>query len=309
MMFSKIVFYIFVYPSSHLPLSILYFFTDVFYFLIYYLIGYRKKVIFQNLRNSFPEKSEQEIKSIAQKFYRHFTDLLAEGVKNLSISQKQLLKRVKIENSELMQRLYNEKRSVILVSGHYNNWELLITSQSLLFPHQAVGIGKPLTSKFWDKKLNELRARNGMRIINNRNVNEKLTEWKDESIAILSLSDQSPGDSLKSYWMEFLNQPSAVLFGTELMANEYDMAVVFFHMKKVKRGHYSIEMELITENPRKEPYGFITESHTRKLEQIIQKKPEFWLWSHKRWKREIPENLAELKAEQKKRFEQKYRSA
>ncbi len=309
MMLSKIVFYVFVYPSSHLPLGILYFFTDVFYVFIYYIIGYRKKVIFQNLRNSFPEKSEQEIKSIAQKFYRHFTDLLAEGVKNLSISQKQLLKRVKIENPELMQRLYNENRSVLLVSGHYNNWELLITSQSLLFPHQAVGIGKPLTSKFWDKKLNELRARNGMRIINSRNVNEKLTKWKDESIAILSLSDQSPGDSFKSYWMEFLNQPTAVLFGTELLANEYDMAVVFFHMKKVKRGHYTIEMELITENSRNEPYGLITEAHTKKLEQIIQQKPEFWLWSHKRWKREIPEDLAELKAEQKKRFEQKYRSA
>lgn len=309
MMVSKIAFYVFVYPISHLPLGILYFFTDIFYFFIYYLIGYRKKVIFQNLRNSFPEKSEREIKSIAQKFYRHFTDLLAEGVKNLSISQKQLLKRVKIEHPELLQRLYNENRSVLLVSGHYNNWELLITSQALLFPHQAVGIGKPLTSKFWDKKLNDLRARNGMRIINNRNVNEKLTEWKNESIAILSLSDQSPGDSFKSYWMEFLNQPTAVLFGTELLANEYDMAVVFFHMKKVKRGHYAIEMELITENPHKETYGFITESHTRKLEQIIREKPEYWLWSHKRWKREIPENLAELKAEQKKRFEQKYRSA
>jgi len=309
MMLSKITFYVFVYPLSHLPLWLLYAFTDVLYFFLYYIIGYRKKVIINNLRNSFPTKTEDEIKTITQKFYHHFTDLLAEGVKNLSISKKELKKRVIVENPELITQLYNHNKSVLLVSGHYNNWELLITSQSLLFPHQAVGIGKPLTSKFWDKKLNELRARNGMWIINNRNVNEKLTEWKDETIAILSLSDQSPGDSLKSYWMEFLNQPTAVLFGTELLANEYNMSVVFFHMKKVKRGHYSIHLELITENPHNEKYGYITETHTKKLEQIVRQKPEFWLWSHKRWKREIPKDLEELKAKQKKRFEQKYRSA
>jgi KDO2-lipid IV(A) lauroyltransferase len=171
-----------------------------------------------------------------------------------------------------------------------------------------VGIGKPLSSKFWDKKLNELRARFGMRIINHTNVNKCLTEWKNERLAILTLSDQSPGDSKKSFWTTFLHQPTAVLFGAELLANQYDMAVVFFHLKKIKRGHYSISLELITDAPRKEEYGYITLTHTQKLEQIINDTPQFWLWSHKRWKREIPENLQELQQLQRKNFEAKFRS-
>lgn len=265
--------------------------------------------MWNNLKKSFPEKSDLELKIIQRKFYRHFTDLLAEGIKNLSIAEKELRKRIQVENPEVMNNLYTAGKSVLLVSGHYNNWEFIITGQSLLFPHQAVGIGKPLTSKFWDKKLNELRARFGMRIINHTNVNSCLKEWENERLAILTLSDQSPGDSKKSFWTTFLNQPTAVLFGAELLANQYDMAVVFFHLKKIKRGHYALQLELITDTPREEEYGYITNVHTQKLEQIINHKPQYWLWSHKRWKREIPENIEELKQQQRNAFESKFRSA
>lgn len=306
-MLNAILYYVFVLPLSWLPMWLLHGISRLLFLLLFYVIPYRKKLVFKNLRNSFPEKSEQEIKVIARDFYLHFADLIVESVKNLSISQKDLVKRMKVKNPEVIQALYEKNRSVLMVSGHYNNWELLITAQQLILPHQAVGIGKPLTNKFWDKKLNERRARFGMRIINAQNVKEKMEEWKDEPTASLVLSDQSPGDSHKSYWMNFLNQPTAVLFGAELMANMYDFAVVYFQIDKVKRGYYEISFENITTNPREEAYGFITEQHTKMLEKAIQERPEFWVWTHKRWKREIPKDLNGLKEQQKTNFNKKFR--
>jgi len=236
-MLAKIAYYILVIPLSYLPLRILYFFTDFLYFILLYFIPYRRIVVRNNLTNSFPEKSIDEIKEIERKFYRHFTDLLAEGIKNLTISQKELSKRLLVENPEMMDNLYTQNKSVLLVSGHYNNWEWLITAQNNLFHHQAMGIGMPLTSKFWDKKINERRSRFGMKVVNAKNLKESINnELNINPIAILTLSDQSPGDSKKSYWMNFLNQQTAVIFGTEQMANEYDFAVVFFNMIKIKRG-------------------------------------------------------------------------
>lgn len=304
---SKILFYGFVYPLSFLPLRLLYCFSTVFYFILRTILPYRKKVVMDNLAKSFPFKNQSEIKAIKNKFYKHFADLIVEGIKNLSISERELRKRVQIENPEIMKQLFDENKSVLLVSGHYNNWEFLITAQQFLFPHQAVGIGKPLSNGFWDEKLNALRARFGMRIIHAKNVREKLKEWKSENCAILTLSDQSPGDSLKSYWTTFLNQPTPVLFGAEILANEHNYAVVFFEIKKVGRGIYRIYLDPITKNPLEMKYGEITEIHTKKLENMIQTNPQYWLWSHKRWKREVPVDLSLLRSHQEEKFNQKFR--
>jgi len=305
---AKLAYYIFVIPLSYLPLSVIYLFTDFFFLLIITLVPYRKKVIEQNLRRSFPTKSEKELRQLKRKYYRHFTDLLAEGIKNLTISKRSLEKRFKVKNPELMKALYEQKKGVLLVSGHYNNWEWLITSQNFLFPHQAMGIGMPLTSKFWDKKINARRQRFGMMVVNAKNFREVVAEQKDTPVAILVLSDQSPGDARKSYWMNFLNQETAVLFGAEQLAHDFGFAVVFFHTKKTKRGHYEMELSLITEQPQEMNWGEITERHTKKLEELIEVKPEFWVWSHKRWKREKPLDLEALKTEQRAKFNQKYKS-
>lgn len=305
---AAIVFYLFVYPLSLLPLRIIYIVSDILYLLLLTVFPYRKKVINNNLRNSFPEKSNQEISQLRRKFYRHFSNLLAESIKNLSMSQKELLKRVRVTNPELMTDLYAKNKSVLLVSGHYNNWEWIISSLNLLFPHQAVGIGMPLSQKFWDEKINKLRARFGIIITHAKEVKAVYKNLENECINTLILSDQSPGDAKKSYWMTFLNQPTAVLFGCEQMAHTYNHAVVFYELKQIKRGYYEMTLRLITEEPSMCEWGEITESHTRLLEQLIIKQPEFWLWSHKRWKREIPEQLAELKIEQKKKFNEKYKN-
>ena len=305
-MLEKIAYYIFVLPLSYLPLWVLYLLTDFFFLLLISILPYRKKVIDNNLKNSFPELSLKKRNKIKRKFYRHFTDILAEGVKNLSMSEKAYKKRFKVKNPELISELYDANKNVLLVSGHYNNWEWLITCQDLLFPHQAFGIGKQMTSKFWDKKVNEKRMRLGMRVIHAKNYKEVLKNFTENLKAVLVLSDQSPGDSSKSYWMNFLHQETAVLFGTELMAHQLDYAVVFFITRKIKRGHYEMELQLITQQPKEMNWGDITEAHAKLLEKEIIDAPEFWLWSHKRWKREIPDDLNALKNKQRTYFNEKF---
>lgn len=306
-MFSAFAYYVFIYPLSLLPLPIMYLFTDFFYLLLVYVIPYRRKVVRANIERSFPDKSTKEKRKIERKFYRHLTDLLAEGAKNLSISKKQLLKRFKVENPEVMDKLYAQNKDVLLVSGHYNNWEWLITGQNLLFKHQAVGIGIPLSNGFWDKKLNARRSRFGMKVIHSKIVHEFFKGNKDR-ISTLVLADQSPGDSKKCYWMEFLNQTTGIVFGPEMLANQYDQAVVYFSLHKVKRGHYTMRLKEITSTPRELEFGEITKQFTHLLENTIKEAPQYWIWSHKRWKRTVPEDLEGLRKEQFERFNKRFRS-
>jgi len=192
-----------------------------------------------------------------------------------------------------------------LVGAHYGNWEMLITAQNILFEQHAIGLGKPLSNGFLDRKINAKRGRFGMTIVHAGNYKYFITKKYPNGFAMLNLSDQSPGDSLKSYWTNFLNQKTAVLYGAEQMAHDYDLAVVYFTLKKTSRGHYAMNLNLISESPRETKYGEITEKHTNILEQFIRTDPEYWLWSHKRWKREIPENIEFLMENRKKQFELK----
>ncbi len=304
---SAVLYYIIVFPISFLPLGLLYKFSDLLFFFFTRIFPYRKAVILGNIQRSFPDKSEDEQQQLVKDFYRHFTDILVEGIKNLSISKKQLKKRMLVRNPKLMKELYDEKRNVILVSGHFNNWEWLISSQNLLFNHQAFGIGMPMSNKFWDKKVNQRRERFGMQVINASNYQIKFRTFKKKPFAVLTLGDQSPAHSTKSYWMNFLNQDTAVLFGTEHMANDYNFTVVFFIVHKVKRGFYELELKLITKDAKSLEWGQITEQLTRILEAEIIRNPSQWLWSHKRWKRDIPQDLTTLKRKQKKYFEERFR--
>lgn len=307
-MLSKFAYSFLIYPISMLPLRVIYLFTDFLYLLLIFVFPYRKNVIEGNIKRSFPEKSDQEIRKIRLQFYHHLTDLMAESIKNLSISEKELRKRLTVKNPEVLSDLYEKRQSVLLVSGHYGNWEWLISAQNFLFYHKAVGIGMPMSNKFWDAKINARRSRFGMRILHSKNVRQGFEEMKDDCIATLVLSDQSPGDSTKAYWMNFLNQQTAVLYGCEQFAHQYNQAVVFFILRKVKRGHYEMELTKITDNPQEMAWGEITEAHTRLLEKEIIAKPQYWLWSHKRWKRDVPVDLESLRKEQKAKFEAKFRS-
>ena len=304
-MMSAILYYCVVYPLSLLPLWILYRISDLMFLLFMSILPYRKKVVQSNIKKSFPDLSPRDQAVLVRGFYRHFSDLLIESIKNLSISKEELLRRMKVVNPEVLQELEEKGKSVLFVSGHFNNWEWFITSQALLVPFESYGIGMPLSNGFWDKKLTERRQRFGLTVVNAQNYKEMFQQEK--AVSVLVLTDQAPADGRKSYWMEFLQQPTPILFGVEQMANEFDLNVVYFQLKKVKRGFYEIEFQLLTSEPRSLSYGQLTEQHVRLLEQSILDQPCHWLWSHKRWKREVPEDLEALKAAQKSKFEEKYR--
>ena len=306
-MLDRFLYYVIVMPLSHMPLWYIYLITDFFYLIIYHIKPYRKRVVMENIQRSFPEKTAEEHQQIARKFYGYFTDLLAESTKNLAISEKGMKKRLVVRNPEIMDQLYEQGKSVIFLSSHFNNWEPLITAQNLLFPHQAFGIGTPLSSKFWDKKINDRRERFGMKVTNAKNYKEALSSFTEKPSATLVLGDQSPGKNENCYWTNFLHQETAFFFGAEVMANQMDMAVVYGSIYRVKRGYYEIELRLITDQPKKEEYGVITEKYIRILEDDIREHPESWLWSHKRWKKDVPENLDEIKATHKKRFVERFR--
>ena len=304
-MTGKFAYYLFVYPLSFLPLPLLYLIGSVFYGLLISVFPYRRKVIRKNLQNSFPEKSTKELRQIERKFYRHLSHLLAESVKNLSIEKIALKKRLTIQNRDLLDQMYIQGKSVIIVGAHFGNWEWMITGLNFLFAHRAIGIGMPLTNAFFDEKVNAKRARFGMTILNAKNFKEFIAK-PNEPIAILMLSDQSPPNADKSYWLDFLNQKTACFFGAELVAHEQNFAVVYMHQYKVKRGYYEVNFELIANDPKDYNWGEITEKHVKCLEKDIQLTPELWMWSHKRWKRELPENLDELKQIQKRKFNEKF---
>jgi Kdo2-lipid IVA lauroyltransferase/acyltransferase len=268
-----------------LPLRVLYFFSDFLFLVLYYLLSYRRKVVATNLRNSFPEKSLKELKAIEKKFYRHLADLIVEILKLTHMNKAQSLERMKITNIELLERLYSEGRDVIAVIGHYNNWEWL---KSLIFhtKYQTVSIYKPLKNKQFDNYFLNLRKREGM-ILTPMSliVREILEGRKANRRSIYSfLTDQTPPGGDIKYWTNFLNQDTPVYLGVEKIASKYDMAVVFLNVQKVRRGYYNYTAELLFEHALELPEHTITEGHVRRLEEVIRERPEYWIWSHRRWK-------------------------
>ena len=300
-----IVFYIVLYPLSLLPLWFLYGLSELIYILLYYIIGYRKKIVINNLKNSFPEASAKEIQKITKAYYRHFSDIIVEGIKNLSISKKELLKRFSVKNPELVEAYFNKKQSVILTSGHFNNWEWLITIQDTLLSHQAIGIGMPISQKSLDREINKRRSRFGMIVTHSGDYKNKI-ESIDKPYALLVLGDQSPGDERKSYWTNFLNQQTGFVFGTEYISNTYNLPVIYYTVNKVKRGYYELEFKTICEQPHRLKYGEITENYVNFLEKDILQHPAQWIWSHKRWKKAVPKDIKTLNNTHEKNFNSRF---
>jgi KDO2-lipid IV(A) lauroyltransferase len=287
---SRVIYYSLIIPISLLPFPLLYGLSDFLFFLFYYVLGYRKKIVLGNIQRSFPEKTAREHKEIARKFYRHFCDLILESLKTFTISEKQVAKRVTCKNPEMINKYYNQGRSVIIAGGHYNNWEIFAVGVDQLIKHKAVGIYKPLSNKYFDDKIRKTRSKYGLYMISTKIVKRVFDEEKNNLIATIFAIDQSPSNSNNCYWMKFLNQDTGVLFGVEKYAREYDFAVVYGRINKEKRGHYSFEFFPACDNPKETGYGEITETVTKMLERDIQEIPEYWLWTHRRWKHRKPEN-------------------
>jgi len=285
-LFSVSIYYCLIIPLSLLPFPVLHRISDLLYYLIFYLIGYRKRVVFTNLKNSFPEKTASEITDLAKSFYRYLCDLIVESIKLFSISKDDVVARSKFVNPELLDAFFEQGRSIIIVAGHYNNWEFFAQSCNLQMKHQAVGIYTPLSNPFFEKKFTGSRGRYHVVLLPKDQVKRFFEENREEAIAVVFGADQSPSPNTKRvYWTNFLNQDTAVMFGTEKYAREYGYPVIFAKMHRLGRSRFNISFDLLEEDPSNAPYGSITERHTRMLEEQILEDPAYYLWTHKRWKR------------------------
>jgi len=274
---------------SLLPLRILYIISDFIYLLLYYFPSYRRKVVENNLKNSFPEKTVEELKSIEKKFYKHLADLLIETFKLLHMSKIEQRKRFTYSNLGIIDKLREEKRDIIAVLGHYNNWEWPTLLPDYL-KYKIVIIYKPLQNKYFNRFINNQRSKYGIVLTPTSQIIREIINFRNNSINTVSvfLSDQIPARGDIRYWTTFLNQDTAVFTGAGKIASKYDMAIVFFHIQKVKRGYYNLDIELLLEHTAGLPENIITETHVRRLEEIIREKPEYWIWSHRRWKHKKP---------------------
>lgn len=268
---------------SFLPLWVLSLCTLIIYILLSFL-GYRKNVIVQNLNNCFPNKSTQEKRRITKQFYWHFAQFLTEMVKMFCISKKFIRERVQFKNKALIQHYYSKGKDVILVLGHYGNWEWGLLATSLVSDHEMVGIYKPLSSSFWNYQIKKLRSKFGASLVSTKDSARYLLKQGSNARLIGLIGDQTPSKNKIDYWTTFLNQETAVYSGAEKLAKKLNCPVVFVHIDKIKIGYYKMSFELITENPQTHPEGEITNLHIQKLEEKINDRPELWLWSHKRWK-------------------------
>lgn len=198
---------------------------------------------------------------------------------------------MQFSNPEVVNEYFKQGKSVIISGGHYNNWELFAVAIDELILHHCIAIYKPLNNKFFDNKMKETRGKYGLEMVSTKAIRSLFEERNGELNAVIFGSDQSPGNPRSAYWMEFLNQDTGVLFGTEKYAREYNLPVVYGRINKLKRGHYSFEVVPVCDDPSTIPYGAITEAHTRMLEADIKNAPEYWLWSHRRWKHKRPADL------------------
>jgi KDO2-lipid IV(A) lauroyltransferase len=252
---------------------------------MYYFPGYRRDVVRTNLKNSFPEKSEKEIKLIEKKFYHHLCDLFLETFKLTHMSNEQLMKRIPLLNPELLDRLYNEGRDVVAVLGHFGNWEWMV-SLPLFTKLHIVSIYKPLRNKHFDNFMINSRSKTGMVLTPMQHIIREVINNRKNNVKSLYafIADQAPPKGDIKFWTRFLNQDTPVYLGAEKVASKYDMAVIFFKVEKAGRGHYNFSADLLFEHSAGLPDHLITEAHVKRLEELIIANPEFWIWSHRRWK-------------------------
>lgn len=263
----------------------MYLLSDFFYVVIYRVLGYRKNVVLTNLRNSFPDKTEQEIKLLCKRYYHYLCDMTLETFKVLTISKKEMTRRMRFSDSALalFNKLNKENRSVILVMGHLGNWEWGGSSFSLQCEQKLYVIYHPLSNKHFDGLIYRMRTRFGTGLYPMQTVFKDMLRNRKEVSITAFIADQTPSPE-SAHWMTFLNQDTPVFKGTEVISKKLNYPIVYATVKKVKRGFYEVFAEILVDDPKDTEDGFITETHTRRLEKDILAQPEVWIWSHRRWK-------------------------
>ncbi len=270
---------------SILPFRVFYWFSDLVYVLVYYAVGYRKKIVRYNLSIALPHLTEPERLIIEKKFYRHMCDMFLEMIKTMSISSEEMKKRFKITNIELLKEYEQKNKSIILLASHFASWEWLLSiNESTSF--KCYGVYKKINNKYFDAKVRAIRSKFKSELVTTDKTIALINE--NEKNGIVSLyglaSDQSPQIHKTFHWQEFMGIEVPVHTGAEMLAKRYDLEVVFAKVKKVKRGFYEATFVPICEAPKTIPDYGITDAYLKEVEKQILEAPEYYFWTHKRWK-------------------------
>lgn len=285
---AAIIYYIsipFIYLVSYSPSWILYGISDFLFLIIYRIVGYRRKVVFQNLTNSFPEKDTAQLKRIEKNYYRYLCDLLVEAIKTITMSEAYVRKRLKFNSTEAVNALYEKGKSIVVVMGHFGNWELAGPCFSLNCKHQLHVVYKPLSNPYFEKLFSKSRTKFGTKIIPVNNTLRAMAANRKSLTATALIADQTPVEVKNGFWLNFLHQDTLVYTGPEKIGKMFDVPLVYMHVDRIKRGYYEVTPTILFAKPKETEEEEITRSFFQKLEKDIIEKPETWLWSHRRWKR------------------------
>lgn len=280
----------FIYLLSYLPFWLLYRVSDLAFFVVYHVLGYRKKVVLTNLRNSFPEKTEKEIEAIGKKFYAYFCDLILETLKTLTISPRSVRKRVQFsaEDIEVFARYHRQQQSVMIVMGHWGNWELAGARFAVEDLHPLFIVYHPLRNPYFEKLIYHMRTRLGNGLFSMKDTLRQMVKHRKNPTATAFIADQTPHNLLTALWTDFLGQDTPVFPGPEVIAQKFDYPIIYVGTRRIRRGYYELKCELLVPQPRTLEEGVITKMHIQRLEQDIKTQPEIWLWTHRRWKHKRP---------------------
>ena len=271
---------------SLLPLPLLYVLSDFLFLLVYHVVGYRKKVVLQNLRNSFPEKGEQEIRRITKAFYKQFLEVVVEILKLASMDEAEMRRRIVFANQEVLDDFVKQGKPVITMGSHTGNWEWILSAGAVQFDFPAEGVYKPLSNAFFEEFMLYLRGRLGARLIKMKDTMRDFVKNRRVPRVIAMLSDQTPPYGEIQYWTTFLNQDTPFFVGAEKLANAFGYPVLFLDVCRIKRGYYRLTFEVLSDGTGKPMEGEfpITEAFAQKLEASLRRNPADYLWTHKRWK-------------------------
>ncbi|MBO9200066.1 MULTISPECIES: lysophospholipid acyltransferase family protein [Niastella] len=282
-----------LYLVSLLPLRVLYILSDGFYLLVYRLLGYRRKVVLDNLQLVFPEKSLAERRKIASKFYHNFIDSLFETIKMVSASDKYIQKRV-TGNWEVLNDLYKTGRSCQVHLGHTFNWEWANLACAKEVQYTFLGVYMPIKNQAFDRLFRKIRAKSGTVLIPATDMRHAMMPWRHRQYCIGLVADQAPANPERCFWLSFFGTPTAFVTGPETGAHGGNIPVVFANIEKPSRGRYKVVLTLAEDQPEKLKRGELTLRYVHYLEKAIKEQPDMWLWSHRRWKHAWKEEYRKL---------------
>lgn len=272
-----------------LPFRLMYLFSDFLSFMMFNVFTYRKSMILKNLKETFPEKSDKEIKAICKDFYRNLCDILLEAIKGLTLKDHQIVERYEFAFDEKLNDYFNKGQSVIATTAHLTNWEWGALASGIVLKHKILGVYKKVSHPYINDLLIRSRSKFNVTLAEMKETADMMSSFdSDRPFMLMLIADQRPSDPYKGYWTNFLNRDTAFFYGPEKFAFEYKFPVLFLSIRRKKRGYYHVDVHWICDDPTKVEKGFIVEKYAKILEKEILERPADWLWSHSRWKHPKP---------------------